>query len=206
MKECSHCHVEKDESEFYVDRRIKHHVAYLARCKSCTVLFNSPYRIANRDHLNECTRIRRKENKSEVNAKNRASYYRNRESRRNNQRKYEATVKELMRTDKVWHSKELVASARHRAKKYDVPFSITYRDVVIPDNCPVLGIKLERNKTKMSRNSATLDRIIPALGYVPGNVIVVSNKANNIKNDATPEEIMKVAVFYANRTIEGNVA
>ena len=196
MKECSNCHESKDESEFYRDRRIKHHVAYLARCKSCTALFNAPYRIKNRDHLNECARKRRTENRDKVNERNRESYHRNRESRRKNQRKYEAMIKELMRTDKVWHSKELVSAARNRAKRCGVPFSITYRDVIIPEFCPALGIKLERNKSKMSRNSATIDRVIPSLGYVPGNVVVISNKANNIKNDATPDEVIMVGNYF----------
>jgi hypothetical protein len=196
MKECSNCHTSKDESEFYRDRRIKHRVAYLARCKTCTDLFNTPYRTKNRDYLNECARRRRAENREAVNKKNRESYYRNREARRKNQKKYEAFIREAMRTDKVWHSKELASSARRRARRYGVPFSITYQDVIIPDYCPALGIKLERNKEKMSRNSATLDRIIPDLGYVPGNVVVISNKANNIKNDATADEILAVGNYF----------
>ena len=44
--------------------------------------------------------------------------------------------------------------------------------------------------------SPSIDRIIPTLGYVRGNVIVVSLKANRIKNDATPDELMEVARFY----------
>lgn len=35
----------------------------------------------------------------------------------------------------------------------------------------------------------SLDKIIPKLGYVKGNVWVVSNKANRIKSNATIEEL-----------------
>lgn len=41
----------------------------------------------------------------------------------------------------------------------------------------------------MSNNSPTIDRINPKLGYIKGNVWVISNKANRFKNDATLEEL-----------------
>ena len=41
--------------------------------------------------------------------------------------------------------------------------------------------------------SPTLDRIVPSLGYVPGNVVVISHKANSIKSNATAAEIRAVA-------------
>jgi len=92
----------------------------------------------------------------------------------------------------------LFNTARQRAKKRGVPFSITLDDIKIPDTCPALGFSLVIADGKVAFNSATLDRIIPELGYVPGNVIVVSMLANQIKSSASPEQIMKVAHFYAN--------
>jgi hypothetical protein len=44
-------------------------------------------------------------------------------------------------------------------------------------------------------NSPTLDRTIPDLGYVPGNIDIISQRANVIKNDATPEEVQMVADY-----------
>lgn len=41
----------------------------------------------------------------------------------------------------------------------------------------------------------TLDRIIPNKGYVKGNIQIISQRANVIKNDASAEEIMKVAKY-----------
>ena len=41
--------------------------------------------------------------------------------------------------------------------------------------------------------SPSLDKIKPHLGYVPGNVLVVSHRANMIKHDATPEELSLLA-------------
>lgn len=46
-------------------------------------------------------------------------------------------------------------------------------------------------------NSPSLDRIRNELGYVRGNVIVISNRANRLKSDASIEELRDIASFYA---------
>ena len=90
----------------------------------------------------------------------------------------------------------LMERARNRAKVKGIPFTIEYTDVVIPDMCPILGIPLFRNEGgKPSVNSPSLDRVIPELGYVPGNICVISHRANTIKNDATAEELLAVIEY-----------
>jgi hypothetical protein len=87
----------------------------------------------------------------------------------------------------------LLYRAKDRAKIANVPFNITKKDIVIPTHCPVLGIPLEISSgSGGSDYSPALDRIIPQLGYVPGNIIVISKKANQIKNNGNAEEIGKV--------------
>jgi len=49
---------------------------------------------------------------------------------------------------------------------------------------------------KVRPNSPSIDRVSPGKGYVKGNVIVVSQKANSIKSNATPHELERVAAFY----------
>jgi hypothetical protein len=89
--------------------------------------------------------------------------------------------------------KKLLYSARQRSKKRNTPFSICEKDIVVPEFCPVLGIKIERSKTGHScDNSPSLDCVIPQLGYVPGNIMVISHKANTIKSNATVEDLEKV--------------
>lgn len=93
-----------------------------------------------------------------------------------------------------WYT--LWQGAKQRAAKKGVPFNIEREDIkelcVDLTICPVLGIELGWINTSMLDNSPTLDRIIPKLGYVKGNVAVISQKANRIKNDATAEEVGKV--------------
>jgi hypothetical protein len=88
--------------------------------------------------------------------------------------------------------------ARHRAFLNDIQFSLTLRDMpLIPEFCPVLGLKLYVVSGKTTDNSPTLDRIHNHLGYVPGNVIVVSLRANRLKSDASIDELIRMAHFYS---------
>ena len=92
--------------------------------------------------------------------------------------------------------KEMLKRARHRSKKKQIPFDLKEEDIIIPEICPALGISLKIGEEVMCSNSPTLDRIIPEKGYVKGNIIVMSNKANLIKQNATPEEIIAVGEYY----------
>lgn len=92
---------------------------------------------------------------------------------------------------------KMLDGARQRAKAKGLAYNLTLKDVVIPKRCPLLGIKLLTSRSGDGRhrhNSPTLDRIIPDDGYVPGNVWVISHRANSIKNDAKYWEIRKVGL------------
>lgn len=85
-----------------------------------------------------------------------------------------------------------MAKASNRTR--GVPFDLSsYEDIPYTEICPVFGWKLEIGG---GLNSPSLDRIIPELGYVKGNIVVVSLLANQIKSNATPDQIMAVAKFY----------
>jgi hypothetical protein len=90
-------------------------------------------------------------------------------------------------------------SAHRRAKTFSLPFDIHVTDITIPEFCPLLEIRLECGTGKAHANSPTLDRIIPALGYVKGNIQVISRRANAIKNDATLEELERVVSNWRNQ-------
>lgn len=98
----------------------------------------------------------------------------------------------------------LLVDARSRAKKRGLPFNIELSDVVIPPHCPALGIPLVRNTggAGWRSGSPSLDRIIPELGYVKGNVIVVSWRTNQIKNNATVHELIRIAEFYSKLVLQ----
>jgi len=115
-----------------------------------------------------------------------------------NHDKYVAKYKRRNADFKQNLSKKLFFAAKVRAKKYSVPFSIELSDIMVPTNCPVLGIPLIMGDKYAHDNSPSLDRIIPELGYVKGNIMVISHKANTIKSNANVEELEKVFLFYKN--------
>lgn len=100
-----------------------------------------------------------------------------------------------------WHQQHPAASmfyrAKSRAKRDGVEFLLTIDDVAAAwpqDNrCPIFGTEFAKQAgSGGGAQSPTLDRIVPSLGYVPGNIAVISNRANGIKSDATPEEVLAV--------------
>ncbi len=88
-----------------------------------------------------------------------------------------------------------------RAKEQGSFWNLQLEDVpLIPDFCPVLGIPLDKESKRRGPNSPSLDRVIPVLGYTPGNVCVISWRANDLKKDASVEELEAV-VKYIRRHI-----
>lgn len=97
--------------------------------------------------------------------------------------------------------RSLLWKARWRAKQSGIPFSLTLDDIPeFPKLCPVFGIKMRRGIKKPCPNSPSIDRIVPALGYVPGNVRIISRRANMIKNDATLPELRKIVRYIEKHT------
>ena len=85
----------------------------------------------------------------------------------------------------------LVNGARQRAKKFSIEFSINLTDFAIPEVCPLRRVPFKVGTGKHTDDSPTLDRKDPRLGYVKGNVWVISHKANRLKGDFTPDELKK---------------
>lgn len=86
--------------------------------------------------------------------------------------------------------------ARRRARKCGMAATISAADIYWPTHCSVLGIELDYSPRgqRHAHNPAnpTLDRWDNTKGYVPGNVFVISMRANTLKNNATWQELEKV--------------
>ena len=94
--------------------------------------------------------------------------------------------------------------SKSRAKKKGFEHNIELDDISVPDNCPLLGIPLIKGDDSVQENSPTLDRIDSSKGYVKGNVWVISYKANTIKSNATPEELLLIATRLS-QFVEGRL-
>jgi hypothetical protein len=93
----------------------------------------------------------------------------------------------------------MITSARSRSREIGVDFDLSCNDIVIPVICPVLGIKLASaigtGAKSGTPSSPSLDRSNPHLGYVKGNVRVISHRANMLKNNATLEELEMILAY-----------
>jgi len=96
-----------------------------------------------------------------------------------------------------WESKnpnlKRFISLRAAAKIRKQEFSLVFDKIYWPTHCPILGIEIDYSLHRGRKaNGPSFDRIDNLKGYIPGNVRVVSNRANIIKNDGTLEEHQKV--------------
>lgn len=93
-------------------------------------------------------------------------------------------------------AKKMTERARDRAKTKDLPFDIDadYVRSIMPEKCPALGWEIDYLTTKHTHSrTASLDKFRPELGYVKGNVHVISSLANTMKSNATAEQALMLA-------------
>ena len=96
-----------------------------------------------------------------------------------------------------------IESARSRATEQGVPFDIDaqYLEDIWTGHCPVYKTRLDLpgqsglSGAWFSESQSSLDRLRPNKGYVRGNVVWISNKANMIKQQANSAEIQAVATW-----------
>lgn len=81
--------------------------------------------------------------------------------------------------------------ARDRARKKSVPFTMA-SPLTIPLRCPVLNTDF-RVGERRNACSPSLDRIDPAQGYEPGNVRIISDRANRLKGDRALAQLLYLA-------------
>lgn len=185
MKTCSKCKTEKSFEFFYKDKTQKD--GYEHRCKDCKKLYDAQRCADKKIERNKHSRKYRKEH-PEVVTENWATYYQNNKER----------LKEEAKTRYRKHPvRYLLYAAKQRSEKLGIPFGLEEKDLTIPDICPILAIPLViGGRIGNSRsNSPSIDRIRPELGYVKGNVAVMSLRANQIKGTATLEELKSLARF-----------
>ena len=86
----------------------------------------------------------------------------------------------------------LLDRARERSRRFNLPFDLTVDDIVIPQNCPALGIPIVVGASR-SANSPSLDRIDPSGGYLVSNTRVISSGANSLKGAHSLAELEMLA-------------
>jgi len=84
----------------------------------------------------------------------------------------------------------MLRAAEKRATRKGLDFNIELSDIVIPDICPILLVPIIKGTKESYEYSPSLDRIDNSLGYIKGNIMIISKKANSMKNSATQQELI----------------
>jgi hypothetical protein len=91
--------------------------------------------------------------------------------------------------------------ARSRAQQLKVPFDLTpeYLESIWTGICPALGVAISFTEIdRLDEFAAELDRFIPGLGYVQGNVTFLSRRANRLKNSASIADLDGILTWMKN--------
>jgi hypothetical protein len=167
IKHCPVCEKDKPIDEFYNSRGTK--TGKSGYCKTCS---------------NEDGRTRRE-----------SGSFRNLPDNKKKEiySRINANRQSLRRRDPL---RAMLSRSKKGAKQRGLEFTITSKDIDFVDTCPVFGIPLEQTVGGIaSYNSRSLDRTDSAKGYVPGNVKVMSFRANTLKSNATIEELESVVAY-----------
>jgi len=89
----------------------------------------------------------------------------------------------------------LKASAKKRGIEFTLELTELY-ELGFPITCTCLGIKLEFNRGSYKDNSYSFDRRDNSIGYRIDNIVIVSYRANQLKSNATKEELKMLSDFY----------
>lgn len=99
------------------------------------------------------------------------------------------------------YRRSMLKRAKCVSKQQGLPFNLeSIEDIPYVTHCPVFGVELVMGNGTNHRWSPSLDKIVPAKGYVKGNVVVVSLRANMIKSNASVDELEAIAKFYKKLT------
>lgn len=90
---------------------------------------------------------------------------------------------------------KMLRRAKRRAILFNREFALSLEDIEVPEYCPAIGIPLKvvTGRSGGGQGSPSLDRIDNDRGYVKDNVQVISRLANQMKADASPEQLLKFA-------------
>lgn len=103
---------------------------------------------------------------------------------------------DIERTNK-WRSDPLITLKRYllricksNSKAKGKEFNLTLDDIVVPEICPILGVKFNPNSTWYTYS---IDRVDNTKGYIKGNIQIITRLANVMKNVASNEELLAFA-------------
>ncbi len=176
MLTCIKCNKTLDFSNFH--RKANSKTGYRSECKSCRKDYDLQRYSENKELIIEKSRQYYEKTKNDPEVLEKKKQYRSKYYRDRCEKEYEHYI---------------VARCKKRANKNSLEFDLTEEDIIIPDFCPILGIPLIKGNGAVTKNSPSVDRIDPNKGYTKDNIQIISQLANAMKSNATPEDLLKFA-------------
>ena len=183
MKICSKCKKEYPPGMFVKNKQCRY--GYASTCRNCQNEYSRNWKRKNADRL---APIRRKQYSERYGVIQR-------EKERIRKERYPLKVR----------SQVLRAGMRDRARvkgrEFDSNyFTVSYlmKRLSAQSNCECCGNPLDisfKADRKFNESSPSIDRVDPTKGYVKGNIAILCWRCNRIKQDATPQELRRIAVF-----------
>jgi hypothetical protein len=119
------------------------------------------------------------------------------------------------KVQEIWCDKEtfkshmitrIITKTKRRCEKKNIPFNIDrdYMLSIFPKDslCPATNRKMNFGGVSARYLSPSIDRTIPAKGYIKGNVRWVSYMANAIMNEFNADDILKVGHWLKEQQID----
>jgi hypothetical protein len=98
--------------------------------------------------------------------------------------------------------KTLWRGCKDNAKIRGIEFNLDPEDIVVPDICPIFNIPLIKDVNYLKYNGRknpmgvdeypSIDRLDSTKGYIKNNINIISWKANNLKSNATLDDLEKL--------------
>jgi hypothetical protein len=192
-KQCSKCHEELLRSEFGKNKQRKDGLH--SQCRKCANAIGKKWKKENSEKYKEMRKkcyqknrekIRQRAKESYANGVGQQWYQDNKERILSARKGLEGTILGMFR------------SARSRAKKDNISFDLTieYLHAIATENCPVTNKPMDWDgEENNSLNRPSLDKIIPELGYVQGNVAIISYRMNTKKNNLLEAELVQLLQY-----------
>lgn len=169
-KICRDCGRELPLSMFY-----KNGTGYRPECKECKQKAESE---------------RRSKDVEASRAKERERYHKNRDKEIISMKVYRDRLKETN------YFKYFIQNKKKSVIKAGIPWDLdeAYLEELFTGICPVFGCAIHLGGSKEDCK-AELDRLLPSKGYVKGNVIWISSRANRLKSDVSIDELKKILKY-----------